>query len=88
MMFNLMDWGLGFVVGASFTSLVWLKLSTPSRQLNLVEENVALTLLANEAIDRLDEHERHELQQDVADAMDDALGEDATVEIDTEVGDE
>jgi len=49
---------------------------------------VALTLLANEALGRLDDHERHELQQDVADAMEDALGEDAAVEIDTEVGDE
>jgi hypothetical protein len=68
--------------GAAFASAFWAwRLSPPSSQVEIVQENVALTILASEALSRLDEAERRGLRADVNDAMAAAFGEGAAVDI-------
>jgi hypothetical protein len=68
--------------GAAFASAFWAwRLSPPSSQVEIMQENVALTILASEALSRLDEAERRGLRTDVNEAMVAAFGEDAAVEI-------
>jgi hypothetical protein len=70
------------VGGAAFASAFWTwKLSWRPSQFEMAHENVALTILASEALSRLDEAERRGLQADVNEAMVAAFGEDAAVKI-------
>lgn len=64
----------------------WRRRPTPS-QMELVHQNTALTILAGEAMARLDADERETLEQDINEQMEAAFGPDAEMEV-VEVGDE
>lgn len=85
---ELLDWGLtlaaGTMLGYSIKS--WRSRPTPS-QLELMHQNVALSILASGAIGRLSEDEREDLEQEVTDMMEDAFGDGAGVVVGEEVDD-
>lgn len=68
----------GFALGAAVFSRV--SQPTPS-QMELTHQNIALTILAGEAIGRLDQEDREALEEQADELMEAAFGDGAGVDI-------
>jgi len=78
-----------FVAGAALASAFWTWRFQPApRQMDLMNQNVALTILASGAVSRLDEDEREQLEREASEMMEDAFGEGAGVEVQEVLDDE
>lgn len=82
------SWGLAFVSGAALASAFWTwKMKPTPSQLELMHQNVALSILASGAIGRLSDDEQDELEAEVSDMMEEAFGDGAGVVVGEEVDD-
>lgn len=80
-MTELLALGSAFTAGAALASAFWTwRFSPAPRQMELMHQNVALTIISSAAIGRLDEDEREELEREASEMMEDAFGEGAGVE--------
>jgi hypothetical protein len=80
---------LAGVAGAALASAFWSWQMKPTpSQMELVHENTALTILAGEAMARLDADEREELEQDLNERLEAAFGPGAGAEIEEVTPDE
>lgn len=88
MALELLDWGLTLTAGTvlGWTLKSWRSHPTPN-QLELMHQNVALSILASGAIGRLSDDEQADLEAEVTDMMEDAFGEEAAVVVGEEVDD-
>jgi len=75
--------------GSALTALVfaWKTKPTPS-QTDLMDQNIALTILAGEAMSRLDEEDREELEDAVNDKMKQAFAGEAGIVLEEVPADE
>lgn len=79
---ELLPLGLAAIGGFALGMAVMSFLSGPSRsQVELTHQNIALTILAGEAIGRLDQEDREALEEQADELMEEAFGDGAGVEI-------
>jgi len=74
--------GSAFIAGAALASAFWSwRFSTTPKQIQLIHENLALTIIADSAIGRLTDEQCSDMNDEVAERMEDAFGENAEVNI-------
>lgn len=74
--------GLAALGGFALGMAVMSRMTAPTRsQVELTHQNIALTILAGEAIGRLDQEDREALEEQADELMESAFGDGAGVEI-------
>ncbi|AGM11242.1 hypothetical protein M197_gp78 [Haloarcula hispanica tailed virus 2] len=81
-MTDLLTLGIAFTAGAALASAFWTwRFSPAPRQMELMHQNVALTILASGACARLNDEELEDLEDEMDEKMKAAFGDGAGVEM-------